>query len=88
MAASPHQTITIKWAAAALPSYWGIREGLRRRLRYRPRDGGSFCLVGGVGSRTGAGLSLARIALSVLIAQPSQKGDPGLAVSVEGREPR
>jgi hypothetical protein len=23
MAASPHQTITIKWAAAALPSYWG-----------------------------------------------------------------
>ena len=43
------------------------------------RDGGSYCLVGGVGSRTGAGLSLARIALSVLIAQAGQKGDPGLA---------
>jgi len=53
--------------------------GLERRLRYRPRDGGSYCLVGGVGSRTGAGLSLARIALSVLIAQAGQKGDPGLA---------
>jgi hypothetical protein len=38
-----------------------------------------YCLVGGVGSRTGAGLSLARIALSVLIAQAGQKGDPGLA---------
>jgi hypothetical protein len=47
--------------------------------RYRPYDSGSFCLVGGVGSCTGSGLSLARIALSLLIAQAGQKGDPSLA---------
>jgi hypothetical protein len=38
-------------------------------------------MVVGMGSRTGAGLSVARIALSVLIAQAGQKGDPGLAAA-------
>jgi hypothetical protein len=38
-------------------------------------------LVTGVGSRIGAGLSLARIAIGVLIAQAGQKGDPGFAVT-------
>ncbi len=61
--------------------HWQAGEGLQRRLRYRPRRGGSYCLVGGVGSRTGSGLSLARIALSVLIAQAGQKRDPGLAAA-------
>ena len=67
--------------SGAAERHWRTGEGLQRRLRYRPRDGGSYCLVGGVGSRTGAGLSLARIALSVLIAQAGQKRDPGLAAA-------
>ena len=48
---------------------------------YRPGDGGSYCFVGGVGLPTGSGLSLARIVLSVLIAQAGQNGDPGLAAA-------
>ena len=61
---------------------------------YWPGDGGSDCFVGGVGSPTCSSLSLARIVLSVLIAQAGQNGDFGLqaaenwGMSVEGREPR
>jgi hypothetical protein len=40
-----------------------------------------ICFVGGVGLPTGSGLSLARIVLSVLIAQAGQNGDPGLAAA-------
>ena len=67
--------------SGAAERHWQAGERLQRRLRYRPRGGGSYCLVGGVGSRTGSGLSLARIALSVLIAQAGQKRDPGLAAA-------
>jgi hypothetical protein len=67
--------------SGAAERHWRAGEGLQRRLGYRLRDGGSYCLTGGVGSRIGSGLSLARIALSVLIAQAGQKRDPGLATA-------
>jgi hypothetical protein len=36
-----------------------------RRRPYLPFDGGAYTFLGGKGSRTGSGLSLARIALRV-----------------------
>jgi hypothetical protein len=70
----------VKWAAAALPSViGGPGKDFNGVSGIGPAMAARIAWVGGVGSRTGAGLSLARIALSVLIAQAGQKGDPGLA---------
>jgi hypothetical protein len=50
----------------AAESHRGAGFGFHLRLRYLPFDGGPYCfVVGGVGSRVGSGLSLARIAFRV-----------------------
>jgi hypothetical protein len=75
-----HQRINVKWAASALPRViGGARKDFNGVFVIGPAMGGSYYLVGGAGSCTGSGLSLVRIALSVLIAQAGQKGDPSLA---------
>jgi hypothetical protein len=46
--------------------------GSHRLRRYLPCRGGSYCLTSGTGSRTGSGLSFARIAFKVMM-----RGDRG-----------